>query len=448
MKAASKWYVTWISTIGLVVGLYCAYILFTVQVKTWTGETVGRAVTLTVLCVLCRCLPLYIREDCTVDLSFLSILATVMVLGPEAAVVMVFFTTPLEIIPTEDGKGHYHILNTPPVKTLFNIGNRNISFYAGGLAYYAAGGVPGEIGLPGILPAVVACFACSLALNGLILTAFFHLEGMCRMNPAIFQMLWGMVPSIFYTIPMGYFISFLLLQDAGPWLTMLFMFPLLLARFSFKLYLDSQHQHINIIRTLAAAIDAKDHYTRGHSQRVSAYAVRIARRMGLSSKRVDRLQLAALFHDIGKIAVPDDILNKKGCLTPEECARIHEHPRDGVRILQNMDSYKELYPYILHHHEYYNGGGYPEGTSGDALPVDIYILSAADAYDAITSDRPYRKGMTPQKAAEIMREGAGRQFHPEVARMVATMVEDNSINEPIPADGWSDELDRKPVSAC
>jgi putative nucleotidyltransferase with HDIG domain len=448
VKTASKWYVAGVSAVGLIVGLYCAYILFTAQIGMWNGETIGRMITLTILCVLCRCLPLYIREDCTVDLSFLSILAAVLVLGPEAAVTMVFITTPLEIIPTEDGKGYYHILNTAPVKTFFNMGNRNISFYAGGLAYYAAGGVPGKIGLPSILPAILAFLLCALVLNSSILTGCFRLQGICRVNPTIFQMLWGLVPSILCTVPVGYFISFLLLRSSGPWLTMLFVLPLLLARFSFKLYLDSQHQHINIIRTLAAAIDAKDHYTRGHSQRVSVYSARIARRMGLSSKRTDRLQLAALFHDIGKIAVPDEILNKRGWLTQEERARIQNHPRDGVRILENMDSYTELYPYILHHHEFYNGHGYPDGTAGDDLPVDIYILSAADAYDAITSDRPYHKGVSPQKAAEIMLEESGKQFHPEVARTVAAMAADGSIFEPIPADSWSEDPDREPVSTC
>ena len=148
---------------------------------------------------------------------------------------------------------------------------------------------------------------------------------------------------------------------------------------------------------------------------MSLYSVRIAQKMGLSGARVRRLETAAIFHDIGKIGVPDSILGKPGMLTPEERAVIQQHPATGVSILQNMDTYEDIIPLVLHHHEFFDGRGYPDGASGDDLPLETYILGAADAYDAITSDRPYRRGMSRQRAVEILQTEPG-QFDQEVVR--------------------------------
>ena len=208
------------------------------------------------------------------------------------------------------------------------------------------------------------------------------------------------------------------------------MLPLLLARFSFKLYLDSRKHQYHIVQALTAALEAKDTYTEGHSQRVGIYAERIAQEMHLKSRDLALLKSAAVFHDIGKIGVPDSILQKPGPLTPEERAVIQRHPEQGVRILRNLDGYDQIVPLVLHHHEFYDGRGYPEHTKGDEIPLIVYILGVADAYDAITSDRPYRRGRTPQDAARILREEAGRQFHPQVAEVGARLAEQGLLNRP------------------
>ena len=150
--------------------------------------------------------------------------------------------------------------------------------------------------------------------------------------------------------------------------------------------------------------------------------------MGLSSKAIRQLQTGAVFHDIGKIGIPDSILQKPGKLTPEERAVIQRHPVIGVDILKNIDSYREILDMVRHHHERYDGGGYPDGTRGEELSLEVYILAAADAYDAITSDRPYCSGRSPKVAAEILRAEAGRQFHPEVARVAADMAESGLLD--------------------
>ena len=211
------------------------------------------------------------------------------------------------------------------------------------------------------------------------------------------------------------------------------MLPLLLARYSFKLYLSFQRQQHSMVEALTAALEAKDTYTKGHSGRVSAYACRIAQEMKLPAKRIERLRTGALFHDLGKIGIPDSILQKPGPLTPEERTVIQTHPLLGVGILENMDAYKDILIFVRSHHEHYDGSGYPDGTAGDVLPLEVYILGAADAYDAITSARPYCKARIPRDAGRILREEAGKQFHPQVAMVTADLAESGALTRCIQA---------------
>ena len=163
---------------------------------------------------------------------------------------------------------------------------------------------------------------------------------------------------------------------------------------------------------------------------MAQYSTLIAQEMGLSQKRVNRLQNGAVFHDIGKIGIPDAILQKPGRLTDAERLEIQQHPIIGVDILKNIDAYRDILDLVRHHHERYDGGGYPDGTVGEQISLEVYILGAADAYDAITSDRPYCKGRSPEVAARILREEAGKQFHPQVAMVAAAMIEDGRLAPP------------------
>ena len=262
-----------------------------------------------------------------------------------------------------------------------------------------------------------------MAANVVVILFYYKFSQDMDLSSVVVPMILGLLPSIALSSPIGYFLAMLLGMENGAWLALLFMLPLLLARYSFKLYLDGQRQQFSIIKAFAAALDAKDAYTQGHSSRVAAYTVQIATAMHLPERRVRRLADAAVFHDIGKIGVPDSILQKPGALTPEERAVIQRHPQTGVDILRELDSYQELLPLILHHHEFYDGRGYPDGTKGDEISLDTYILGAADAFDAITSDRPYRSGRSPQAAAAILQAESGKQFHPKVVAAVAAMVE-------------------------
>lgn len=170
--------------------------------------------------------------------------------------------------------------------------------------------------------------------------------------------------------------------------------------------------------TLAVALDARDSYTAGHSLRVAEYSVIIGQLAGLTGRRLDDLRKSALLHDIGKIGVPDSVLFKEGNLTEEEFDQIKSHPVLGENILRQIEPVEKMAPYlsgVRSHHERYDGKGYPDGLAGLAIPLDGRIIAVADAYDAMTSDRPYRKGMDHARALTILEEGRGSQWDPEFA---------------------------------
>jgi putative nucleotidyltransferase with HDIG domain len=168
------------------------------------------------------------------------------------------------------------------------------------------------------------------------------------------------------------------------------------------------------LKALARAVDAKSSWTAGHSTRVTDTALKIGSVMGLSPEKLDDLHRAALLHDIGKVGVPVAILDKPGALDDDEYALIKKHPAIGARILEPIASYKDLLPMVMQHHERYDGKGYPGGLSGDAIDIGARILAVADTFDAVKSDRPYRKGWDLEPAIELISKESGHQFDPDV----------------------------------
>jgi len=189
------------------------------------------------------------------------------------------------------------------------------------------------------------------------------------------------------------------------------------------LALEARRGALNIIYALAATVDAKDHYTYGHSKKVSEYAVAIAKELGLSQERIASIRAAGLLHDIGKIGIPDSILKKEGTLTEEEWEQVKTHPQDGVEILSHVINLVNCLPAILHHHEHYDGKGYPFGLKGEDIPLEARILAIGDTYDAITSLRPYHERLSPQQALNELRRYAGTQFDPELVDAFCNITE-------------------------
>jgi putative nucleotidyltransferase with HDIG domain len=178
-----------------------------------------------------------------------------------------------------------------------------------------------------------------------------------------------------------------------------------------------QGAYLEFAGSLANALDARDRYTSGHSQRVSQFACATAEALGLDWAQIEQIRVGALLHDIGKIGVADSVLQKTGLLTTEEFAMIKQHPVIGRRILEGVQGLASFIPAVELHHENWDGSGYPKGQSGEETPVDARIIHVADAYDAMTTDRSYRRGMTHERAIEILIEFAGTQFDPNLVEI-------------------------------
>jgi putative nucleotidyltransferase with HDIG domain len=192
-----------------------------------------------------------------------------------------------------------------------------------------------------------------------------------------------------------------------------------------------EHANMATVEALAAAVDAKDPYTRGHSQRVSAYAVALAAALGLPPAHVERVRLAGLLHDVGKIGIPDTILTKSGKLSADEYAVIQQHPVIGERMLAEVPFLREVLPAVRHHHERWDGSGYPDELAGEAIPLDAALLAVADALDAMTSSRTYRPAISLQDTLQRVRDGSGVQFAPRVVAAMERAIIAGTLKVPI-----------------
>ncbi len=181
-----------------------------------------------------------------------------------------------------------------------------------------------------------------------------------------------------------------------------------------RLYKDLQATYVETVTALANAIEIRDPYTHGHTDRVKVLARAIGAKMGWDPERLTNLWIGCTLHDIGKIGVPDSILSKPGPLTPDEFAVMKTHPEIGAKIIEGVPFLKAAIPYVYYHHERYNGTGYPSGLAGEEIPIEGRLLAVVDAFDAITSDRPYRRGQSLAAAREELRIFSGIQFDPAI----------------------------------
>ena len=190
-----------------------------------------------------------------------------------------------------------------------------------------------------------------------------------------------------------------------------------------------EHEHAErVILTLAKTIDARDPYTAGHSGRVAEYADRVAMRMGIDAATRHDMRRGALFHDLGKIVIPDAVLRKPGKLTNEEREVIEQHPVVGHELLSPMRTMRKTLPIVYHHHERLDGSGYPEGISGSAIPIPVRIVTVADIFDALTTDRSYRGALTIALAFEILRDGVARGWwDPDAVGELSAIVDEGGI---------------------
>lgn len=281
--------------------------------------------------------------------------------------------------------------------------------------------------LPSILAASAAAAACTQLLDLAFAAVVFTLRGhgspltvVRTLGPLSFTSMPLYVPGV-ALLALGY-------ETVSPWLLPLFLAPALAAQKSFVLYqaerrlandlaeanIHLERANLSFATALVATLDARDRYTAGHSAAVAIYARDIAARMGLPADQVQLVHLCGLVHDIGKIGLAPGLLEKPGALTLEERRQMEEHPEIGERILAKVDDYSEIAKIVRHHHERIDGQGYPDGLVGDDIPLLSRIIAVADAYNAMTSDRPYRDAMPSQVARMRLAQAVGSQFDTSV----------------------------------
>ena len=197
-----------------------------------------------------------------------------------------------------------------------------------------------------------------------------------------------------------------------------------------------ERRFLDVVRQWGQSIESKDRYTLGHCERVADYACAVARDMGFDEQTLFWMRVGALLHDVGKIVVPSDILNKAAPLTPAERAIIERHAAAGADLLKDVEFSWDVLPMIRHHHERWDGAGYPDRLSGDGIPVSARILCVADVYDALTTHRPYRAAYSREQALEAMQSDRGRVFDPDIldrfARIAQTLPAPIAFPPPAP----------------
>lgn len=378
---------------------------------------------LIVVCAACRSLPIYMQKDRALDLSIISILMTFLTMGMAQAITVYWLSSLITFeFSDKAAKKCNSIYNTAPEKSLFNNASITIAIVLPGLLCQFTGWKPGDFVYPQVLY-VTTIFALSAFLvNSLIMLALFSMLDGLKRYEAVHTII-GLIPNVLPALPLGYVMAYFYSHENGILLVVLLFCPLLLARHAWKLYIDSLTQQTKLIDALNVAMEARDTYTSGHAKRVSEYAAMIAQEISMSVTDIYTLQRGAILHDIGKVGVSDTVLLKPGKLTPEERSRIEQHPVIGAGITEHVQFDEVIVDMVRHHHERYDGHGYPDGLAGEQISLNARILAVADTLDAMLSDRAYRKGMEKEKALGIIREEAGKQFDPRIVHALMRAME-------------------------
>lgn len=316
------------------------------------------------------------------------------------------------------------------IKNLFNIAQVSVSTGLAALTYRYLTANGSEFSL-NHLPAFILAMLIIFFLNSVFVTLILSLtQGENPYAIWLVNLKWCTLTFVSMA-PLGALIAVIYI-NIGFWGLVLFLLPLILARHSFQSYMKMRQTFLDTIKSLSVAIDAKDPYTRGHSSRVANYVVDLAREMKMPEDKVEMLQYIALIHDVGKISIPEDILKKDQLLSDEEFCIMRTHCEAGAEVLESIKFFAPASDIIRHHHERWDGFGYPDRIRGEEIPIGARVLAVADAFDAMTSDRPYRKALKPDDAIKELQEGAGTQFDPKVVEAFLRIFPSLTIETPEP----------------
>ena len=398
--------------IGAVTGLAIALFIYLVPSLSLTADTWLILIFFIVLSTVAEFMPVDLPFGGRVTIGFPIDFVLILIYGPLFAICVTFIG---EIL------GDIFNRKTIWYKTLFNASQYALSAGIAGIVYQGLGGVVGAANLSNYVVPAAICAIIYFLINSNLFMIVVSLSEEMSILSVWEKQIRGTLATYIALAPIG-FVMALVYTSIGVWGIILFFFPLFLARRSFELYTKMRKMYLETIRALAAAIDAKDPYTKGHSERVAQLSVVLAQDLHLSDRDIENIEYTALLHDIGKIGIDDRILGKSSKLSNEEFKKIKEHPIVGANIIEPVDFLKNSYEAIYHHHERYNGGGYPDGLKAKDIPLCARIIAVADAYDAMGSDRPYRKKLSKEKILKEFTEQSGKQFDPQIVNALMSIL--------------------------
>ncbi len=370
-----------------------------------------------IIAVLAEYLAVYLPAGGKITVAFPISFVIILVYGPAMAMLLEALSVVWEIFRKKEVW----------YKTIFNVAQYSLSSGLAGVIYLFTGGLVGKQNFINYLLPAALCALTYCLVNSFLVAMVISLDSGMNIGKVYRINMKEVLPSYLAEAPLGFIMAIIYVQ-IGISGILLFFFPLFLARQSFELYTRMRKMYLDTIRTLAATIDAKDPYTHGHSERVSRMAVQLAKQLEFPETEIEYLEYAAILHDIGKIGIEDRILGKKDKLTEQEYEKIKEHPVIGANIIESIEFLKKCSKAVLYHHERFDGRGYPHGLKGEAIPKAARLLAIVDAYDAMNSDRPYRKKLSRVEILQEFEDGAGRQFDPVMAKAFISLVREERMN--------------------
>ncbi|HOP70194.1 MAG TPA: HD-GYP domain-containing protein [Bacillota bacterium] len=311
---------------------------------------------------------------------------------------------------------------------LFNRGMLTLCAYVFAKVYQFVYGEFGSIEFPrGLFAFILAASAFTL-LNAILIG-----KGLAFQLRTSFASIWRrniawMLPNMFALFPVGA-LMVLVVQQTSPLVLVFFYLPLLVTRVSLQKYIDLWDTYSEMAAALSIALDARDSYTHGHSVRVSKYSYKLAKRLGLSDDEAELIKYVGLLHDVGKVGMSDSLLKKEGQFTYDEYEMMKKHSEIGADIIKVMKFLGKGEQWVRHHHERWDGTGFPAGLKGEEIPLGARIIACADAFDAMTTDRPYKEKMSFEEAKRELLECSGTQFDPKVVEAMIQIIDEELLRK-------------------
>lgn len=392
------------------------FLLFTNRPVLDDPMTVVKIVFMGILIAIGEASPVVLPNNLgTVSVSLPISIAVAVLYGPEVGMWMASLGTLRKQDLTGKIKMKY---------VLFNRAMIAISMYSFCYIYDALGGTYATIAFSqGFIPFVVAACVYTVV-NAILATGWWSLHfsqgfwAVWRSN-----IRWGL-PNMMALVPVGMVMVLAAQsQEGGPWLLILFYLPIMVSKYSLDKYMELRTAYREMAAALSNAIDARDSYTRGHSERVSEYAARLAAALKLPDDQIDTIRYVGLLHDVGKVGIRDAIMKKQGTFTLDEYEEMKNHANIGADMLAGLKFLGKGQDWVRYHHERWDGHGFPKGLAGEEIPIEARILACADSFDAMTTDRPYKAKMDLEAAKRELLRCSGTQFDPKVVEAMVKVID-------------------------